>query len=255
MRRLILAGLVLALAVLTGCGTSTQTVTVQRPPNLGQPRADAHETMNGRTGNGDQTFRVYRPKHGHAEQANYYNASGCGVERWAIKTATDPAANQVNLTPQETSIADLVSIAPPVSPTDRVGPTETQAFRLSGTLIFAKAEADSDYHLVVEDAQSNTMIVESPNPGCANGSLVLKQIEGVRSAIDQRLPEIGRGQIIRPNIAVTVTGIGFFDRVHGQTGVAKNGLELHPCLSIQFTSGQKTTSRSPLRLVEQPGTD
>jgi hypothetical protein len=33
---------------------------------------------------------------------------------------------------------------------------------------------------------------------------------------------------------VTVTGVGFFDRIHGQTGVAPNGIELHPVLDIQF---------------------
>jgi hypothetical protein len=38
-----------------------------------------------------------------------------------------------------------------------------------------------------------------------------------------------------PRTPVTVTGVGFFDRVHGQTGVAlKNGIELHPILAIEF---------------------
>jgi hypothetical protein len=31
-----------------------------------------------------------------------------------------------------------------------------------------------------------------------------------------------------------MTGVGFFDRIHGQTGVAPNGIELHPVLDIQF---------------------
>jgi hypothetical protein len=35
-------------------------------------------------------------------------------------------------------------------------------------------------------------------------------------------------------IQVRVTGVGFFDRVHGQNGVAKNGIELHPLLDIKF---------------------
>jgi hypothetical protein len=35
---------------------------------------------------------------------------------------------------------------------------------------------------------------------------------------------------------VTVIGVGFFDRLHGQTGVAPNGIELHPILSLTFTS-------------------
>jgi hypothetical protein len=34
---------------------------------------------------------------------------------------------------------------------------------------------------------------------------------------------------------VKVTGVGFFDRVHGQNGVAPNGVELHPLLNIEFT--------------------
>lgn len=29
---------------------------------------------------------------------------------------------------------------------------------------------------------------------------------------------------------VAVTGVGFWDEVHGQTGVAPNGIELHPVL-------------------------
>jgi hypothetical protein len=38
-----------------------------------------------------------------------------------------------------------------------------------------------------------------------------------------------------PQTPATITGVGFFDRVHGQTGVAlKNGIELHPILAIEF---------------------
>src|SRR5260370_37385818 len=33
---------------------------------------------------------------------------------------------------------------------------------------------------------------------------------------------------------VVVTGVGFFDKVHGQMGVAKNGIEIHPILAIEF---------------------
>jgi hypothetical protein len=38
-----------------------------------------------------------------------------------------------------------------------------------------------------------------------------------------------------PQTPVTITGVGFFDRVHNQTGVAlKNGIELHPILAVEF---------------------
>jgi hypothetical protein len=36
------------------------------------------------------------------------------------------------------------------------------------------------------------------------------------------------------NLPVRVTGIGFFDFAHGQTGAAPNQIELHPVLDIRF---------------------
>jgi hypothetical protein len=34
---------------------------------------------------------------------------------------------------------------------------------------------------------------------------------------------------------VTINGVGFWDIIHGQTGVAPNGIELHPVLSFTGT--------------------
>jgi hypothetical protein len=39
------------------------------------------------------------------------------------------------------------------------------------------------------------------------------------------------------DVPATLTGVGFFDFIHGQTGVAPNGFELHPVLSICFGLG------------------
>ena len=33
---------------------------------------------------------------------------------------------------------------------------------------------------------------------------------------------------------IRVTGVGFFDYLHGQRGVAPNGIELHPVLDVEF---------------------
>lgn len=211
--------LVVAAVAFAGCGSTTY-----RPPNLG-PAHGERDTP---------TLRSYKPKHGNAEQANYYAASGCGVERWAVKTLTDPAANQVSLAIQGSSIADLVSIAPPINPTDRVAPTEVTTFQIQGTLTFAKKEADGDYHLVLSDG-TNTMIVEAADPKCAQGSVVLSQIASVRKQLDTTLPALARGEVIKPNMHANVQGVGFFDRLHNQTGVAKNGIELHPLVSIELT--------------------
>jgi hypothetical protein len=32
--------------------------------------------------------------------------------------------------------------------------------------------------------------------------------------------------------SATIAGVGFFDQIHGQTGVAPNGIELHPVVSF-----------------------
>jgi hypothetical protein len=39
---------------------------------------------------------------------------------------------------------------------------------------------------------------------------------------------------VAKNVRVTVTGVAFFDILHGQEGVASNGVELHPILAIEF---------------------
>jgi hypothetical protein len=77
------------------------------------------------------------------------------------------------------------------------------------------------------------MIIESPNPECASKSAFLDQIKAVRSALDAKFPSLGHGRI-EPNIPITVTGIGFFDKKHGQEGRAPNAIELHPVLSVTF---------------------
>jgi hypothetical protein len=36
----------------------------------------------------------------------------------------------------------------------------------------------------------------------------------------------------RAHATVKIVGVGFFDKIHGQRGVAPNGIELHPVLGI-----------------------
>ena len=76
------------------------------------------------------------------------------------------------------------------------------------------------------------MIVESTHPDCTEGSLFSREIANVRKAIDAKIKVTGKMK--NPKLPVTVTGVGFFDPIHGQTGVAPNGIELHPILEITF---------------------
>jgi hypothetical protein len=166
------------------------------------------------------------------EATRYFRATGfsCGVEAWSVKTMSDSQASSVNLTPALTTIHTLVGL-PVTSPGQRTVPP--QAWLLNGTrLISYKLEADSDIHLVLKSPiTGQTMIAEIPAPACATGSIVITQIQAARAAFTV---QVGTPQtyFTTVNLPVRIVGVGFFDFLHGQTGVAPNGVELHPVISF-----------------------
>jgi hypothetical protein len=89
---------------------------------------------------------------------------------------------------------------------------------------------DRDYHLVLTDGTGRTMIAEAPDPACAAGSILVGQIADVRGRIDARF----RSLPATSSVPVTVTGVGFFDRIHNAIGQAPNGIELHPIVEIEW---------------------
>ena len=172
----------------------------------------------------------------------------CGVERWSVKTGTDSKAGTINLdASSSTSIAHLRSLAAPnpIPSTSRVSPTETTQWVINATLTKYKLEGDSDYHLVIADSSGRTMIVEIPSPSCVGaGSPFFSGIQRARSEFNARFT--ATTSFKTANIPVQVRGIGMFDFLHGQTGVAPNGIELHPVLNIVFNPG----SAQPLNTAE-----
>src|SRR6267143_6773965 len=170
-------------------------------------------------------------------------AFACGTERWPVKVGTDRDARNVGTSPQVTTIAQLRSIAAPARPNSRrstrFAPTELTTFQVKGILRVIKKETDQDYHLVITDPVNPrvTMIVESPDPQCASGSQFLDSIASVRTMLDRTL-QLDRVFALNSrselSVPVTVTGVAFFDTLHGQEGVARNGIELHPMLMIDF---------------------
>ena len=163
-------------------------------------------------------------------------AGSCGVERWSVKTGTDADAGAINLgSTTSTTIASLDSRSAPgnLPSNNRVAPTETTVFRVSATLTEYKLEDDSDYHLVLRDGSGNTMIAEIPDPSCVGSTSPLRSgIQNARSQFNARFTPTTSFKTA--NVAVTVTGVGFFDFDHGQTGVAPNAIELHPVTNIQI---------------------
>jgi hypothetical protein len=186
-------------------------------------------------------------------------AQRCGVERWSIKTGTDSDAADVDLAnPQNSSIAELVAIDPPRPiPPYRVAPTEDTVFVVNATLTAYRWEdgptGDSDYHLVLEDDQGNTMVAEIPDPNCVGDeSPFASLIASARAEFDAVLTATTRFRTA--NIPVQITGVGFFDFFHDQRGAAPNVIELHPVLDIAFNpQGARAYSSSARTKVRSIG--
>jgi hypothetical protein len=164
----------------------------------------------------------------------------CGKERWSVKTGTDSGAGQVDLSnPRTASITELIALQPPdpIPADSRFAPTEDSLFVVDATLTDYKFETgstgDSDYHLVLQDEQGNTMIAEIPSPSCVGAnSPFTAQIANARAEFDAILTATSSFQTA--NVPVRVTGVGFFDFFHNQHGAAPNVIELHPVLDIAF---------------------
>jgi DNA-binding FadR family transcriptional regulator len=174
-------------------------------------------------------------------------------ERWAVKTAADAdAQGMTGQAPTPTTIAELTALAVPalLPPGGRSDGAEKTVWQLTATLQEFGREADGDYHMVLADAQGNTMIGEIPNPGdVTSPSYFATQITDARTAFDghfnlvedisapsaQAAPAPADTTAFREaSVTVTLTGLGFFDFAHGQRGVAPNAIELHPVIGISF---------------------
>ena len=167
----------------------------------------------------------------------------CGVERWAVKTGTDADAGKITLGSKTSStISYLAGLSAPgtLPANNRILPTETTVYQLQVTLVEYKLETDSDYHLVLSDGNGHTMIAEIPDPTCVgSGSPLAPGITTSRNEFNAKYHPTSSFQTA--NVPVTVTGVGFFDFLHGQTGVAPNGIELHAVQDIQFGGGTNGT--------------
>jgi hypothetical protein len=154
--------------------------------------------------------------------SHFSAALACGVERWSIKTLKD----RPRLLPaRPTTVAYLTSRPrPPYLPATRRLPFERRIYSVIARVTLVRPEDDSDYHLVLRSG-SRTMIAEAPSPLCTKGATPLrrKQMSAARNRV-------------RVCAKARVSGVAFFDFIHGQTGVAPNGIELHPILGFACLS-------------------
>ena len=156
----------------------------------------------------------------------------CGYDRWPVKVLRDRDAKRVGRDTVQTTIRELNAIPIPEIPyprDKRIPPHELIIYRLSGYVERIRTEGDRDWHLVLSDPENSrhTMIVEIPDPACAQGTAHGPAYKSAREAL-RRVPKRG---------LVEITGVGFFDFIHTQRGISRNGFELHPVLSLRPLTG------------------
>jgi len=168
----------------------------------------------------------------------YGAVTHCGVERQAIKISADQDAQRVNFTPEVTTIAVLTALPAPTraelnAHSDARFPAELKTYTVTAYVVGFKLESDEDFHIVLADTADpkRTLIAEMPSGNCVPPSLA-EASKKLRSSWQERFGKATpRFRRLASKVKVEVTGVGFFDFLHGQTGVAPNGFELHRVLS------------------------
>ncbi|HEX9929303.1 MAG TPA: hypothetical protein VGB02_12265 [Pyrinomonadaceae bacterium] len=176
----------------------------------------------------------------------------CGVERWGVKVAQDKHVNYffkdnsistgklqpflpttiAKLHQEDYPFEKLTGKPPKWSYTQRAGIAEFRIWTINAILTKKKNEADEDYHLVLKSG-GKFLVAEIPSAQCVEDTVepLKGMIIQARSDFDEWFSKQTKKTF---NQKVRITGIGFFDRVHGAEGASPNGIELHPIIKIEF---------------------
>lgn len=168
--------------------------------------------------------------------------NSCGVERTDIKQLKDPQGLRIaSSAPQPMTVSALLKLplhtkgALLKDSNIRISPTETTVYEIHAVVIGFKRETDQDIHIVISDPGNprQTMIVEIPAGDCMPSALAAKY-NGLQEDFQKKFGHAtAKFKILPAPEPFDVTGVGFFDFVHGQTGHAPNGIELHPVIAFR----------------------
>jgi hypothetical protein len=170
----------------------------------------------------------------------YLLCSRCAGDRWSVKTLSDSDKSRAILKPVATTVEQLRRIPMPhYLPSDRrLDPVELTTYLLKARVVGIQKMWDHDFHLVISAPHdpSRTMIAEFVDPDCAGAfdSPEVLQFTKARQAFlslfgvpRHHFTVKGAGQMVE------LTGVGFFDEIHGEAGQAPNGIELHPVFGLR----------------------
>ena len=168
-----------------------------------------------------------------------------------MKTLMDPQAASLPTAPTATTVDALISNAAPQDAANlahRVPPFETTLWTLRVLLLGYRLEADSDVHLILADPSNplHTIIGEIPASFCTDSSRApafsqaresIVAIGAAHSTL-RWCEHVGKRWCwldyrgAHPPL-VRISGYGFFDTPHSQTGASSNNAELHPIIKIE----------------------
>jgi hypothetical protein len=176
--------------------------------------------------------------------AGHYAAPApvCGTARWPVKTLADSAAASIDTKLMSATVLGLTTLPAPQHVGDKLprqtgfGGAEFKTYRLSVRLVAWKlSDNDSDIHGEVRGLFApQTMVVEFPLAGCVAKSASVANRVKMTSAKSALLKACGKTH--QPSTSMrkltstaTITGLGFFDKSHGQGGGAESGSSSIPC--------------------------
>jgi hypothetical protein len=164
-------------------------------------------------------------------------ARACGVELWSLKTLSDPQRGLINLHPRNTTVAGINGLLIP-HPTPRRRSTgyERRTWRVKAQIVQFKLEDDSDIHLILFD-RGSYLIAEMPFAACLPArTRDRRAIVNVRRLFERRCRQPSpTWQNL--GAVVVISGAGFWDFPHGQSGHARNYAELHPVTGLRILAG------------------
>ena len=162
----------------------------------------------------------------------------CGKERREVKALLDKEAAKIKWTSKRTSVkamSKLVQVFPKDKKFDkkiRYG-FEYNVYELKCRIREFRKEDDGDYHLVLVDLNDTTITIvgEIINPECPDlaNSQYLGAFKNTREEFE--LFKLPKNKVMQG--VYTITGVCFFDFVHGQLGISANGVEVHPIMDIE----------------------
>lgn len=162
-----------------------------------------------------------------------------GKERWDVKTVQDKESEKIRWTPIASNIKTLralTQVYPAKFDKSKRYGFEFNTYQIDCKIVKYLSEDDGDYHLVLVDPtdSTKTIIGEIPNPTCERvaKSKYAGSFSYSRKTFESY--EISKNKVA--DGVYRVVGVCFFDKIHGQTGVAPNGIELHPIMDIERIS-------------------